>query len=1810
MTGKAVLFTIIALVCLFTLTNAEVPNLIQYQGKLTTTDGVGYNGDYDFVFRLFEVESGGIARWGEFHYDVPVTNGLFSVMLGSNSPINIPFDREYWLEIQVAGDILVPRIKLGSSPYALHAAVADSVVGGSSGGGGYQLRAEAAPWLPDSVTFVAGPNIILTQNGDTIEISAPSVIPSDTMVAWWDSLRNIPGDISDGDDIDTNIAHWGDIRDIPGDIDDGDDMGFIQLRGEDGPWLVDSVTFVAGPNAVVTQLGDTIIIDGDADEWHRQSDTVYTENTTDIVGIGLTTPLQKLDVAGGLRVGNTDDDVEGSIRYNGAHFQGYIADSGWVTLTGETVVYDTVHLWMQTGKYIYLTDETDSVGIGTDAPMNKFDVEGEVAIGQDYSGDQSAPDNGLIVQGDIGVGTHSPVHNLHVAGDAGIDGDLHLGAGINDGIGFGNTGQVLISDGVGGVQWGDQTGAAQDTFLAHWDSLRGIPGDIADGDDIDTNIAHWGDIRDIPGDIIDGDSLGFVQLRAEGSPWLGDSATFFAGDNVSLSQIGDSIEIESDDQQWTRAGDTVHTRNISDHVGIGVVVPQQRLDVNGAIRVGNTDDDIAGSIRFNGDHFQGYIPDSGWVTLTGGTVVYDTLHLWAQNGNYIHLTEEADSVGIGTDASRSKLDVEGGAAIGAGYSGDHGAPNNGLIVQGDVGIGTHTPMTRLHIRGGSDVSHTAGGYVILGDVDGENVAFDNNEIMARNDSATATLFLQNDGGVVEVGDDIVIRGGIDDGTDMGAVGQLLSSTGTGIDWIDQTDINDGDWMIDATNMYSIPTGHVGIGYDTPSQKLDVNGSAKAHELHLASGGTTGWQNQIAWLADDRSTINHVLYMDPDDGDKLKLDMGYGGSGATRVFEFNNAYVGLGTNEPDARLHIHNGTDADTIDGGYIVLGDLGGENIVIDNNEIIARNDSSTSDLYLQMHGGNVGIGTGNPHAKLQVDALGDHTWSEHDTNPFEIWNGNECLYMGADDDNDVSYIEAVGNSTFHTLNLNYRGGDVITGGDFHVGGDLYIPNGLHDGISFGDSSQVAFADGDGNWLWKDFDINSLLDVDTSGLRDGQVLKWIEVVGEWRPADDVGGETGADNWGTQVVMTDSSLLGDGTPGVDHILRVNFDTLDAHINRYVDLGDLHNVDDIGVTDGEVLAWIDAANQWRPIDLSEGGLGDNWGTQIVETDSSLHGDGTLGDLLMVNWDTLGAYNDTITKLGDLNDVDTDSNGAHFVLGWDHEDSTWKPQYDDDGDMFNELIDSVVWEPVDSVVDTNWRTLRIIERSIDWNVEIPVNQDSLADNSIFELPDVDTTGLAEGALMRWTFIETLIVGPETTLVHRWQPVTTAEVFSEHKISDLSDVNDSIPIDKHVLQWDAATETWGPGINPDEFINIWQDYHGYVEPLTDSTIHFRIYDYDSTRAVSMIDTTGLLNSGENWYGLYLDRREGPNSDGYGIYSHAGTDGGIAPGSEFFGVKGVANGGAVVYGLYGDGDYPAADGMGYGVYGRGKTYGAYFRGTGTSSYGVYATSDDHASGMAAFLNGYVGVNTDNKNARFEVHQDQDGNSIPSAIFRMHDAGFDDTVYFHQKWGGGDTDERALIHAKHNGETAFKARTDGRIEDKTGYVMPVGTVVPYAGNAPAPQGWLICDGALHDTTTHNDLFHVIGYNYGGSGDSFRVPNMQGRVVVGVDPTDSDFNNINDNGGEKTHTLTVDEMPEHNHGGSTSHDGNHHHDMGFDDGDGGSCCTAITVHNANCGGGGCDADGYQNTNTAGNHDHTIYNQGGGNAHNNLQPYRVLNYIIKY
>lgn len=153
--------------------------------------------------------------------------------------------------------------------------------------------------------------------------------------------------------------------------------------------------------------------------------------------------------------------------------------------------------------------------------------------------------------------------------------------------------------------------------------------------------------------------------------------------------------------------------------------------------------------------------------------------------------------------------------------------------------------------------------------------------------------------------------------------------------------------------------------------------------------------------------------------------------------------------------------------------------------------------------------------------------------------------------------------------------------------------------------------------------------------------------------------------------------------------------------------------------------------------------------------------------------------------------------------------------------------------------------------------------------------------------------------------------------------------------------------------------------------------------------------------------------------------------------------------------------------------------------------------------------------------------------------------------------------------------------------IPTGSIIQFAGQT-APAGFLICDGSAISRNNYSDLFNTIGTAYGAGDESttFNIPNLKGRVPVGLNSNDTDFDTLGETGGEKAHTLTVQEMPTHNHAVSTNIN-----------------CSSFGTNNALVRGAGGEIEVKDSS-------QYINNSGDGQAHNNLQPYIVLNYIIKY
>jgi hypothetical protein len=105
---------------------AAPPRTINYQGILTNSGGTPINSAVSMTFKFYDAASAGNLLHTESQPAVVVTNGNFNVLLGSPTPIPLPFDVPYWLTVTIAGEAeMSPRQPLAGSPYAFRAAALD-----------------------------------------------------------------------------------------------------------------------------------------------------------------------------------------------------------------------------------------------------------------------------------------------------------------------------------------------------------------------------------------------------------------------------------------------------------------------------------------------------------------------------------------------------------------------------------------------------------------------------------------------------------------------------------------------------------------------------------------------------------------------------------------------------------------------------------------------------------------------------------------------------------------------------------------------------------------------------------------------------------------------------------------------------------------------------------------------------------------------------------------------------------------------------------------------------------------------------------------------------------------------------------------------------------------------------------------------------------------------------------------------------------------------------------------------------------------------------------------------------------------------------------------------------------------------------------------------------------------------------------------------------------------------------------------------------------------------------------------------------
>lgn len=181
-------------------------------------------------------------------------------------------------------------------------------------------------------------------------------------------------------------------------------------------------------------------------------------------------------------------------------------------------------------------------------------------------------------------------------------------------------------------------------------------------------------------------------------------------------------------------------------------------------------------------------------------------------------------------------------------------------------------------------------------------------------------------------------------------------------------------------------------------------------------------------------------------------------------------------------------------------------------------------------------------------------------------------------------------------------------------------------------------------------------------------------------------------------------------------------------------------------------------------------------------------------------------------------------------------------------------------------------------------------------------------------------------------------------------------------------------------------------------------------------------------------------------------------------------------------------------------------------------------------------------------------------------------------------------------------------------------------------GWLICDGRALDVSEYYMLYKMVGYAFGTAdgGNKFLLPNPQGRVPGYVGTLSGNTWVMGDVSGSYTHTLTIPELPKHNHSvdgsnntlGLTDVSGEHAHtatDSGHthsysDTPNNQGCDNAFNTETAadNFRQSANTTTGYANITVAPNgaHAHNIQSRGDNQPHNNIQPTLFVGWMFIY
>ncbi|MCP4088970.1 MAG: hypothetical protein GY746_04170, partial [Gammaproteobacteria bacterium] len=381
-----------------------------------------------------------------------------------------------------------------------------------------------------------------------------------------------------------------------------------------------------------------------------------------------------------------------------------------------------------------------------------------------------------------------------------------------------------------------------------------------------------------------------------------------------------------------------------------------------------------------------------YSNTTGGYNVANGPYSLYQNteGNY--------NIANGVEALRDNTNGDKNVAIGVSALLDNitGSYNTAIGYNADVSASGLTNATAI----GANAYVSQDNSMVLGSISGTNGATEDTKVGIGTSAPDAKLHVVGDVKIV-------------DGTQGN--GNVLTSDADGVaSWLPlppgdhlgnhtaTTNLKmSGKWLSNDggdEGVFVKDNGYVGVGLNDPSQKLEVGGNLRLRKstgATLIGGPEIGFHlnnNQGNRYSSITTTMYTGLHNPPQySAMHFRLATGTSGTGQTTIMtlkgdgkvgigttvparplhvvgtSYFNGTVGINTTSPATRLQVLGGGDAGLATHGFIVTGPISGANICIDDNEVMARNNGSGVNLYLNANGGNVILGPSSSSHKLYV---------------------------------------------------------------------------------------------------------------------------------------------------------------------------------------------------------------------------------------------------------------------------------------------------------------------------------------------------------------------------------------------------------------------------------------------------------------------------------------------------------------------------------------------------------------------------------------------------------------------------------------------------------------------------------------------------------------------------------------------------------------------------------------------------------------------------------------------------------------------------